>query len=152
MTQRMMHVYCLCIELCILFSCRSEPVDNRKEETETLFYPTNTKDLEDSVKVIELTYIGFFCQCANWITENDYTNHNDSLQNHSIFIEPIEPTSKLPDTLGYPGDLIRFTGKFYKDKGYPKNYPITEMQVEKARVFRYDNYEVLCSNYSDYKE
>lgn len=133
----------------VLISCwttQSDPEGNN-------YYPTYTKDLEDSTQVIDLTYISWACQCANWVTETDLKNsqeNGDTLANKAVFIEPADSLIQLPDTLGYSGDLIRFTGQFYKNKGYPKKYPITEMQVDMARVFRYSKFEVLRSNYSDF--
>jgi len=119
---------------------------------ETNYYPTYTKDLEDSVQTIDLMYIVWGCQCAEWVTEMDYKNaldNGDTLVNKAVFVEPADSLIQFPDTLVNSGDLIRFTGQFYKDKGYPKKYPVTEMQVDKARVFRYSRYEVLRSNYGD---
>jgi len=74
----------------------------------------------------------------------------DTLANKSIFVEPANDELELPDTLGYSGGLIRFTGQFYRDKGYPKKYPKTEEQVDKAKVFRNIKYQVLRSNYRNF--
>jgi hypothetical protein len=109
--------------------------------------------VEDTVRTLELSYIAWACQCANWATEADLKKAQDdseTLADKSIFIESADSTLDLPDTLGYSGDLIRFTGQFYKDKGYPKKYPRTEMKVDKAQVFRYTKYQVLRSNYRDF--
>jgi hypothetical protein len=134
----------------ITISCTdtTSPYKDQKQE----FYPTYTRDLKDSIWTLELMYIAWACQCANWITPSEYERYQDigKLSDHSIFIEPKDRVLELPDTLGYSGDLIRFTGQFFKNKGYPKNYPKTEMRVEKAKVFRYNKYEVLRSNYRDF--
>ena len=68
---------------------------------------------------------------------------------NSIFLEPADSSLLLPDTLGYSADIIKFTGQFYTEKGYPKNYPRSEQDPEPSRVFRYTNYKVIRSNYRD---
>jgi hypothetical protein len=113
------------------------------------------KVLEDTIGTLDLSYIAWGCECANWATEADINklNHDgDKLANKSIFIEPADSSLELPDTLGYSGDLIRFTGQFYKNKGYPKQYVKTEQKVEKAKIFRYTKYEILRSNYRDFSD
>jgi hypothetical protein len=128
-------------------SCKN---NKRNSEIEKVrFYPPS-EELEDSVRVEEFTYVSFFCQCAQWITTRDYITYKDTgnISDHTVFIEPIDTLLRLPDTLGYAADVIRFTGRYYKDKGYPKDYPITEQHVNEARVFRYEKYDVVTSNYS----
>src|SRR4029079_14638403 len=106
----------------------------------------------DSIQTLELEYISWACQCAKWAIPSDIDKYNDTgnLSEHSIFIEPADNAIDLPDTLGYNGDLIKFTGQFYKEKGYPKNYEKTEESVDKARVFRYKKYQVVRSNYQNF--
>lgn len=116
------------------------------------YYLTYTKDLENTIQTLDLMYVAWACQCANWVTKADiekYQENSDKLAASAVFIEPADSAKDLPDTLAYSGDLIKFTGQFYKDKGYPKKYPKTEMQVDKAKVFRYTKYQVLRSNYRD---
>ena len=72
-----------------------------------------------------------------------------SLSDHCIFIEPASQALTLSDTLGYTNDIIQFTGQFYVDKAFPKDYVKTEQTVDKARVFRYTSYKIIKSNYSD---
>jgi hypothetical protein len=138
------------ISAILFFSCNMK----KPKPNEIVFYPTYTKELEDSTKTIKLTYIAWFCQCANWATESDIARYRDTgkLSEHSVFVEPADSTLQLPDTIGYSGDIINFTGRFYKEKGYPKKYLKTEMQVEKAKVFRYTKYEILESGYKNFKD
>jgi hypothetical protein len=119
---------------------------------EQVFYPTYTKELEQKTQTIDLMYIQFFCQCPNWIKLRDYKRHADTkeLVEHCIFIEPDSINMALPDSVGYHADIVRFTGRFYKEKGYPKSYPKSEMKVEKAPVFRYASYQVIKSNYRNF--
>ena len=134
-----------------LLACTSDTSKSNDDGDD--YYPTYTNELEDTVRTLDLTYIAWACQCANWATEPDLKkaqDDGDKLADKSIFVEPKDSLLALPDTLGYSGDLIRFTGQFYKDKGYPKKYPKTEMQVDKSKVLRYTKYQILRSNYRDF--
>lgn len=110
--------------------------------------------LEPQVQTLELHYIAWACDCANWATQEDIEenphNYGDSLAMNCIFVEPANSSLALPDSLHYPRDVIRFTGQFYRDKGFPKNY-YSFQDPEPARVFRYTSYVVVRSNYKDYK-
>jgi hypothetical protein len=106
--------------------------------------------LVEKEQTIELSYIAWACDCANWVTQEDIQKYHDTpgdtLANLSIFIEPADKSLSLPDTLGYNGDIIKFTGHFYKEKGLPKDYRSQE-NPDKASVFRYTKYQVIKSNY-----
>jgi len=134
----------------MFFSCVDRSSTTKKHEQS--FYPTYTKNLEDRTHTLELMYIAFFCQCANWATPLDIDKYQDTgiLSDHSIFVEPADSTLALPDTLGYSADIIKFTGQFYREKGYPEKYPKTEMKANKARVFRYNKFEIVRSNYREF--
>jgi hypothetical protein len=144
-----------------LISCVSEEAKDKtalKEVVETpirpKFHPTDTDELEDTIRTLDLSYVAWSCQCANWILESEHEKYQLSgrLAERTMFIEPADSNLNLPDTIGYTGDVIRYTGQFYEDKGYPKNYPVTEMNPEKARVFRYTKYEILSSGYVNFRE
>lgn len=111
---------------------------------------SGNNELEEKEQIIELSYIAWGCDCANWATLEDikkyHDNIGDTLAGLSVFIEPADESLILPDTLAYQGDIIKFTGQFYKGKGFPKEYKSFE-NPEKSRVFRYTKYEVLESNY-----
>jgi hypothetical protein len=117
-----------------------------------LLFSCNTNQLEDRVQTIELEYIPWSCDCANWASAEDidryHDNKDDSLSILSIFVEPADPTLALPDTIGYINDRVRFTGQFYKAKGFPEGYKSPE-GVNKSRVFRYTKFEVLNSGYKE---
>jgi hypothetical protein len=113
-----------------------------------------TKGLESNTQTIELEYISWACDCANWATPKDiekFSDKEDSLFQRSVFIEPADKALQLPDTLGYNGDKIKFTGQFYVNKGYPEDYE-SEQKPEKAKVFRYTAYTVIKSNHKEIKE
>jgi hypothetical protein len=138
------------ISFILFISCKNATISTKSDPND--FYPTYTKSLEDTIQTLDLEYVAWACQCANWTTPSDINKYKDTgkLSDHSIFIEPADSSLVLPDTLAYSGDLIKFTGQFYKEKGYPKNYERTEETVDKARVFRYKKYQVVRSNYQDF--
>ncbi|OQP60705.1 hypothetical protein A3860_32415 [Niastella vici] len=113
-----------------------------------------SNSLEEKEQTLELSYIAWACDCANWATSEDIQKYNDTeedaLAEQSIFIEPADKSLILPDTLGYSMDIIKFTGHFYKKKGFPKEYSSQE-KPDKARVFRYTKYQVIRSNYRESK-
>ena len=92
------------------------------------------------------------CACANWTTLDDINKYQNkgSLEDHCIFVEPVDKKLILPDTIGYSGDIVEYTGQFYIDKGFPKNYIQNEEPVEKAKVFRYSTYKIIKSNFRDF--
>jgi hypothetical protein len=108
--------------------------------------------LKSEIETLELTYIAWACDCANWASAESMAKHphnaDDSLAIMSLFIEPADSSLVLPDTLGYSGDKIRFTGSFYEYRGFPENYRSIE-NPDKARVFRYTHYQVLKSNHKE---
>jgi hypothetical protein len=107
----------------------------------------NADKLEGKEQTLELEYIAWACDCANWAKPEDIDKYSDedTLVVLSVFIEPAQKSLTLPDTLGYNGDIIKFTGQFYKDKGFPKDYESYE-EPEEAKVFRYAKYEVVRHN------
>ena len=114
-----------------------------------------TNKLEEKEETIELTYIAWTCDCANWTSIEELKKYNpdnsdDSLAKISIFIEHADISQALPDTIGYTGDIIKLTGKFYKEKGFPKDYKSFE-NPDKARVFRYTSYKIVKSTYNEFK-
>ena len=115
-----------------------------------LFY----NPLEREKQTIDLMYVTFACECANWIPTDkvQYLNNPSlDLSDYSIFIEPAYTNLVLPDTLGYNGDIIRFTGQFYLRKGFPKGYKSVQFP-DKAHVFRYTEYKVIKSNHQIIQE
>lgn len=89
------------------------------------------------------------CECANWATQDVIIRYQDTgkLSDHCVFVEPADTTLTLPDTLGYSGDIVQFTGQYYIEKGYPSDYIKGEQQVDKAQAFRYTSYKIIKSNY-----
>jgi hypothetical protein len=116
----------------LLFSCSSQQ-----------------KKLNSKIETVEFHYIMWACECANWATQDVIAKYQDTgkLSDHCAFVEPVDKSLILPDTLGYSGDIVQFTGQYYIDKGYPSDYVKGEQQVDKAQVFRYTSYKIIKSNY-----
>ncbi len=93
------------------------------------------RQLEDETKTIKVVHYTYGCECADW-----------NIGGEDIFIEPINFKVILPDTIGYNGDVVELTGKFYIRKGFPKGY-FSSQYPDKARVFRYDKFKVILSNH-----
>ena len=148
--------FTLTLFIIINFFCTPNEKDKTTDHPapdNTDYYPENTSPLESKIRTINMTYIAWGCECANWIENDKYDHYEDenTLAQNSIFLEPADPGLGLPDTLGYSGDIIQFTGQFYSDKGYPKKYPVSEQKPEPARVFRYTSYTVVKSGYEYFK-
>jgi hypothetical protein len=145
------------IIILIIFSCNNkkqkdqiihtQPVDTSVRIT----YTNKNNPLTKEILTLKLFYIQWSCGCANWITFSDIKKygHDDK---YCIFVEPADSTLNLPDTIGYHGDIVKFTGQFYKEKNYPEGYVQTEEDVEKAKVFRYIKYQILHSNSKNYNK
>jgi len=115
------------------------------------FTPTPNNSLEARIYRLKLQHIVFGCTCADWATAKDLSaveKHQLNSNDIFMFLEPADKNLTLPDTLGYEGDLIEFTGQFYTKKTYPKGYD-TEGTVNKAKVFRYSKFKVLKSEYRE---
>ncbi|MBP6302808.1 MAG: hypothetical protein KA501_05440 [Bacteroidia bacterium] len=107
--------------------------------------------LEEKEETLELSYIAWACDCANWAKLDDIKKYNDAgdtLADLSVFIEPADKSYELPDTIGYNGDVIKLTGHFYTKKGFPKGYQSFE-QPDRARVFQYTSYKIIKSNHHE---
>jgi hypothetical protein len=128
---------------CFLFSCSEQPSEQSRNSKE--------EELMSEEQTIELTYIAWACDCANWATTEDMKKFSgsdpDSLAERCIFLEAAADSIEFPDTMDYNGDLFRFTGRFYNEKGFPKGYKSGE-PVDEARVFRYTSYK-LIKEYKD---
>lgn len=110
---------------------------------------TQQNKLNNKIETIDFHYINWACQCANWATLDVIKKYeNDSLASHCVFVEPADTSLILPDTVGYINDIVQFTGQYYIDKCYPKDYVKGEQEVDKAKVFRYTSYKIIKSNYS----
>jgi hypothetical protein len=93
---------------------------------------------------IELNYISWGCDCANWAETkvvNEKWNDYDRLNSTCYFIEPATDSLTLPDSFHVSNNRIIFTGRFYKYPKFPKGY-YSQEHPDPALVFRYTKYEL----------
>lgn len=106
--------------------------------------PSNT--LTGKQETLQLSYIAWGCDCANWITDADAKKyHNlegDALAAHCIFLEPASKDLALPPNVDALRNDIIVTGQFYVKPDYPKGTFQGEEHLDKARVFRYTKLKV----------
>ncbi|WP_445718599.1 hypothetical protein [Flavobacterium sp.] len=104
----------------------------------------NKKELEKEQN-IELIYIAWACECANWATKKDiakYQDFEDKLAEKCVFIEPTNDSVEIPDSLIRNNIRILFKGNFYKSKGFSNGFE-SKQNPEKAKVFRYYEYKII---------
>jgi hypothetical protein len=89
------------------------------------------------------------CDCADFI-DIKYYNDNPGYEakgEDCIFIEPSNHDNRIPQDFYDKGHFeyyLKLTGQFYEDKGVPDSYESkTPEKPEKAKVFRYDNFELV---------
>lgn len=100
-------------------------------------------ELDNSLIKVKVTYIAYACECANWrIIEYNSIDVHDSIE-EDIFLEALNPKKELPLNCFQIGKTIELSGRFYKRKGFPKDYINSEQQPEKARVFQYESYKII---------
>jgi hypothetical protein len=102
--------------------------------------------IEGSDTTVQLSYIPWACDCANWITHEDYVRYEnsagDSLAWSCIFLEPDSGVAQIPDSILNIETSIEVQGSFYAGRGFPQGFSSPE-PVEAARVFRYSGYKVI---------
>jgi hypothetical protein len=104
----------------------------------------STNTLTGKTENLELDYIVWGCACANWVTATDFDKYQDNkLAEHCIFIEPISDSLALPIYFDASRHNIKVKGEFYTRPDYPKGTVQTEEELEKAKVFRYTEIEVV---------
>lgn len=99
--------------------------------------------LESKIQTLELHYAVFGCGCASWITKEDLDLDKGIVNiEHYIFIEAADPELELPDNFDAATSSIKVKGQFYKNKDYPKGMIQGEENLERAKVFRYNEIEL----------
>lgn len=128
-------VYMLVLSLLFISSCR---IKSRNQPQE----------LSGKIETIKVEHINWACDCANFIETTYYANPGyETKEEDCIFIEPSQAQLKIPDSY-YINEhftyFLKLRGQYYIDKGVPDSYEQkTELKPEKARVFRYDSFELV---------
>ena len=139
----------------LLFICSCSTQSDQTKETKSglrkktnifkhIIISDSTNTLTGKTETLELEYIDWSCACANWITNEDYKKYNDSgLAKHTIFIEPNDSSLNLPKSFDHLKHRIKVTGQFYVRDDYPQGTIQMEEPLEKAKVFRYTNIQII---------
>lgn len=129
MTLRFFHV----LALCFGFTCCS-------------VRPTK---LSDKSEVIEVSYINWACNCADFIETKFYILNPkyEAKSEDCIFIEPADSGLRVSESFYIKDHFdknLKLTGSFYLEKGVPDSYEqAVPGRPEKAKVFRYTKIEII---------
>lgn len=139
--------------LFLISSCstQSDKTKSIKVDTTKVVEGLKPKVISDSTNILtgkienlELDYIVWGCACANWVTPSDFAKYQyNKLAEHCIFIEPASENLELPIYFDASRHRIKIKGQFYTRSDYPKGTVQTEEQLEKAKVFRYTEMDVV---------
>lgn len=131
--------------ICILFSCIiffqcfvGESSINIKESD-------CPKILSNKIDTIEVKYIAFASECANWLPLKFIDVNPSDYSDVTIFLES-KKENEIPEKyrLDSPNNRIRLIGNYYEDEGISRNYfSPTERKSSKARVFKLTSYEII---------
>ena len=106
--------------------------------------------LSDTKEIIIATHVDWMCNCADFIDTTHYktnpvTEHGD---NEFFFIEAAQPGQDWNRDHFMKNTYVRLTGRFYIDKGIPREYELGHMEdkPDHARVFKFDKIEYLTTN------
>ena len=97
--------------------------------------------LEKTTHAIQLSYIAYGCECANWRIQK-IDGVDVSAREEDVFLESLTIEKGIPDSLVRNGNRLNIIGRFYSRKGFPKNYHSEEFP-DKARVFQYSEYKFI---------
>ncbi len=101
--------------------------------------------LSEKQDTIEVTYVRWACDCANWL-ELKYFKNNPEYQTDDkdcIFIEPAYDSLQISDGFSEYEYYLRLVGKFYNNKGIARGYQPEFEKPDKAKVFRYTKVEMV---------
>lgn len=105
--------------------------------------------LDDETQTIEAVYVAWACDCPHWLSTHHYTASPDyeAREEDCFFIEPADTFDALPPSMVFSvRTKIKFTGRFYVDKGIPESYvSVGDFKPAHARVFRYEGYELISN-------
>ncbi len=110
-----------------------------------LDYPSGLSDKEE---VIEVYYVNWACDCAQWI-ETKYSKANPNYKTNEsdcIYIESENQQLQVIEdefARDYFLKRLKLTGKFYKNKGISSTYAAENEKPDKAKVFRYSKIEII---------
>jgi hypothetical protein len=105
--------------------------------------------LSGKTETIEVSHVNWACDCADFIETKFFReNANYEIKEEDcIFIEAANTDNIIPDNYYDETHFkyyLKLTGQFYEEKGIPGSYDRkTPERPGKAKVFRYDNFELI---------
>jgi hypothetical protein len=103
--------------------------------------------LSDNKVTIVATHIDWMCNCANFVDTTNYKTNpvTEPVDNDYFFIEAAQPGQDWDREHFTKNRYVRLTGRFYIDKGLPREYELGQMEdkPDHARVFVFDKIEYL---------
>ena len=108
------------------------------------------KALLGEMDCLELRYMAYACDCADWLDPvgHAYAQSISPQIGHQYafyegyYIEPAHESLALKDYTRQPGNNVKFFGKLYKEKGWPRNPRFIDPDPPKGKVFRYYAFEI----------
>lgn len=108
----------------------------------------NPRKLTGKTETIEVSYVNWACDCADFIEIRFYANPGyETREEDCIFLEPSKLEIQIPDSFykNHFGRTLRLKGQFYTDLGIPTNYlkKTDATKPRKSKVFRYEEIEII---------
>ena len=129
-------------------SSTTKEVNSYHKESKIISDPYNP--IIDTTETIKLNYILWGCNCPNWV--NPKLENDSNLIDHCIYIEPSNDTIKTIDsTFDISTQQIIITGSFLKNLDYPKGTVQEEEHRPKAKVFRYNNIQIVNKQHTTHR-
>ncbi len=111
---------------------------------------TASKSIENSLngktEILDLMYIAWGCDCANWIKVEDAKRLEDqdsSLESSCIYLESAIDSNVIPAGFDPFKHILIVSGQFYKYKGLPPEMRNSEEHPERAPIFRYTSFKII---------
>jgi hypothetical protein len=105
--------------------------------------------LSDNKVTIVATHVDWMCNCANFVDTTNYQQNPVTEPGHNdyFFIEPAQLGQDWDRGHFIKNRYVRLTGRFYIDKGLPREYELGHMEdkPDHARVFKFDRIEYLSN-------
>ena len=106
--------------------------------------------LSDKKETIIVTRVAWMCNCADFIDTTKYNGDpvTEPANNDYFFIEAANPEQNWDRDHFIINKYARLTGRFYIDKGIPREYEYGHMEdkPEHARIFKFDKIEYITDD------
>jgi hypothetical protein len=108
--------------------------------------------LSDNKETIIATHVDWMCNCASFVDTTNYKTNpiTEPGDNDYFFIESAQAGEEDWNRDHFTKNrYVRLTGRFYIDKGLPREYKLGQMEdkPDHAKVFKFDKIEYLTTNH-----